>query len=55
MKAAGNGLANSARGDESADALATLGANAVSSDSSLKRLVDAEVKAELKKRSIAVK
>lgn len=55
MKAAGNGIANTARGDESADALATMGANAASSDSSLKRLVDAEVKAELKKRSIAVK
>ena len=52
MKAAGNGLANSARGDESADALATLGANAVSSDSSLKRLVDAEERAQRREASL---
>lgn len=55
LKAAGKGVASAARGDESADALATLGANAATSDTSLKRLVDAEVTAQLKKRSIALK
>ncbi len=55
MKVAGNGVANSARGDESADGLANLGVSAVTGDSAFKRLVDAEVTAQLKKRSIAVK
>lgn len=55
MKAAGNHIAGSARGNESADGLAALGEAGITADSRLRQAIDAEVKAQLKKRSIATR
>ncbi len=54
-KSGANAIVAGAKGDESADKLAELGLAGIERDVNLKRLIDAEVKAELKKRKIAVK
>jgi hypothetical protein len=49
------GALDVARGDESADQIAAEAVRVVERDSAVKRLLEAEVKAQLKKRKIAVK
>lgn len=54
-KSGANAVVAGAKGDESADKLAELGLAGIGRDTALTRLIDAQVKAELKKRKIAVK
>jgi hypothetical protein len=49
------GVVDIARGDESPDKLAGEAVKVVERDSAVKRLLEAEVKAQLRKRKIAVK
>ena len=54
-KSGANAIVAGAKGDESADKIGALGVAGIERDSNLGRLIEAEVKAELKRRKIAVK
>lgn len=54
-KSGANAIVAGAKGDESADKIGALGVAGIERDTNLNRLIEAAVKAELKKRKIAVK